>query len=243
MAERIFCEKTKIWCIFSWSLVLGLSTLSSVVFVPSSFFSNAENILNVLFVKWAWGWTLYSLFPAVVLVSWALRDDFRQNSIRAILKIGVFGTLVWFLGTQFTFKLGDLTGTCRDANFSAVSSYATKRLCRSNGHTWDHFDISGHTFLLSWCIYLTIAELFYPAREFFKRTHSFILEVLTVLAIAWNFLLVLLWLVMLVATQLYFHTFAEKVLAKLLCDVFFIFYRLAGDLVNRLLPLSKAKNY
>jgi hypothetical protein len=77
------------------------------------------------------------------------------------------------------------------------SGFGTKRICRSNGHTWDYFDISGHTFLLSWSVYLVIAELLDPAREFFKKTHSFILEMVTLLAIAWNGLLVILWIVML----------------------------------------------
>ena len=63
---------------------------------------------------------MYSLLPAVVLVSWAMGDDFRQNSLRAALKIFLFGTTGWFLGTQFTFKIGDYTGTCVDSNFSAV---------------------------------------------------------------------------------------------------------------------------
>ena len=137
------------------------------------------------------------------------------------------------------------------------SGFATKRLCRSNGHTWDYFDISGHTFLLTWSVYLMITELLEPAREFFKKTHSFLIEVVTLLAIAWNVLLAILWIVMLgknksksifvwkpvlVSTQLYFHTIAEKVLAKLLADVFFVLYRLAGELVNRLLPLTKGRS-
>jgi hypothetical protein len=63
---------------------------------------------------------MYSLLPAVVLISWAVGDDFRQNSIRAALKIFLFGTTGWFLGTQLTFKIGDFTGTCVDSNFSAV---------------------------------------------------------------------------------------------------------------------------
>jgi len=242
MSERIFNSATRYWCASSWILVLLLSVASSLVIIPGSFFDNPDNILNTLFVKWAWGWTMYSLLPAVVLVSWAMGDDFRQNSLRAALKIFLFGTTGWFLGTQLTFKIGDYTGTCVDSNFSAVSGFATKRLCRSNGHTWDYFDISGHTFLLSWSVYLMITELLEPAREFFKKTHSFIIEMVTLLAIAWNVLLAILWIVMLVSTQLYFHTIAEKVLAKLLADVFFVLYRLAGELVNRLLPLTKGRS-
>jgi len=243
MNERIFSNVTKYWLASSWILVLLLSVTSILVIIPSSFFDNPDNILNTLFVKWAWGWTMYSLLPAVVLVSWAIGDDFRQSSIRAALKIVLFGSTGWFLGTQLTFKIGDYTGTCVDSNFSEVSSFGTKRLCRSNGHTWDYFDISGHTFLLSWSVYIIIAELLEPAREFFKKTHSFLLEVITLLAIVWNGLLVILWILMLVSTQLYFHTIGEKILAKFLADVFFVLYRLTGELVNRLLPLTKAKNY
>ena len=77
-----------------------------------------------------------------------------------------------------------------------LSGYETRRECRSGYGEWDSFDISGHTFLLSWCLYLRAMELDH-FQNFLKSTHSFLVESIVFVIFGWNVVLNLLWIVML----------------------------------------------
>lgn len=70
-------------------------------------------------VKWAWGWTLYSLLPLALLLA-ATSEDPKFNSTRAFVNVAVLGTIVWYVGTQITFRIGDMTGNCLDDNSSII---------------------------------------------------------------------------------------------------------------------------
>ena len=76
------------------------------------------------------------------------------------------------------------------------SGYETRRECRSVYGAWDSFDISGHTFLLSWCLYISAMELDH-FQNFLKSTHSFLIESIVFVIFGWNVVLNLLWVVML----------------------------------------------
>ena len=67
---------------------------------------------------------------------------------------------------------------------------------------WDSFDISGHTFLLNWCVYVSIHEL-HMFFKFLESTHSFFIESIVFLIFGWNVVLNLLWCVMLGKLRLF----------------------------------------
>ena len=108
------------------------------------------------------------------------------------------GTTVWFIGTQITFKIGDVTGHCLDANLTRLAGVSSRRSCRllAGETTWSAFDISGHTFLLIWCLYMTATE-FKLFNTFRYKTHPFFIELLAFLLAGWIAILSLVWLVML----------------------------------------------
>ena len=117
---------------------------------------------------------------------------------RNFTRIFIMGTSVWFVGTQLTFKIGDITGHCLDANLSRVAGVLSRRSCRAlaGENTWSAFDISGHTFLLTWCLYLTSVE-FKLFNTFRFKTHPFLIELIAFLLAGWIAVLNLLWLIML----------------------------------------------
>merc|ERR1712130_211576 len=232
-------ESLKYTVIGTWITVLLLSSVTTVVQFPSNYFSDVNNWLNQTMVKWAWGWTLYSLLPFAIILS-CCSEDAKFNSIRVGIKIGLLGTAVWYIGTQITFRIGDLTGQCLDGNSSVITGYTTRRQCRSVMGLWDSFDISGHTFLLTWCLYVSIGQLELFA-TFLGSTHSFFTESVVFVIFGWNVVLNLLWCVMLAMTQLFFHSLVEKILAKCMVDAFLFSYIRLGRQIDLLLPQQKAK--
>ena len=115
-------------------------------------------------VKWGWGWTLYSLLAFSTMINLTSKTKMvgvlkpsvditkiiKRNFIRTVVRILMFGTIIWFIGTQLTFKIGDLTGTCRDSNESLIPDIVRRKDCTTVEGQWSSFDISGHTFLLIW---------------------------------------------------------------------------------------------
>lgn len=224
----------------TWAIVLGFSVLRAFgPKIPENYFSNEKNWLNMTMVKWAWGWTLYSLLPFGLLVGWT-SAEVKQNCLRSIIKIGLLGTVIWFFGTELTFKIGDLTGICYDENSTEISGYTSRRQCRSVTGSWESFDISGHTFLLTWCVYLTVHEL-YSFYKFLESNHSFVLESMVFLFFGWNVVLNLVWIIMLCSTQLFFHSIPEKIVAKLMADISLLCFLRIMKPLDSYLPLEKAK--
>lgn len=167
------------------------------------------------------------------------------------------GSTVWFIGTQITFKIGDVTGHCLDANLTRLVGVSSRRSCRllAGETTWSAFDISGHTFLLVWCLYMTATE-FKLFNTFRYKTHPFLIELLAFLLAGWIAVLSLVWLVMLgksalrftmlklfsVSTQLFFHSFIEKFLAKCLVDLFLVVFSMLNARLEVCLPFNKGSS-
>lgn len=112
--------------------------------------------------------------------------------------------------------------------------------CIRGGHSWLGFDISGHVFLLTYCIYVITEEcanikleVWYEYPEAITQENavtdklnqrrkdtllllhkigSFFVEPLELFCLA----LMLIWVVMVGSTSLYFHTFVEKLLGYLI---------------------------
>lgn len=122
----------------------------------------------------------------------------------------------------------DSVGVC------TLEEFKTYETCVKAGQSWSGFDISGHIFLLTYCI-LTITEeasncrleLWYSfdgsalqehrvlaklkprARQWLKALYGIADRLIEVTEL-YGFSLVLVWTVMVTCTAVYFHTFMEK---------------------------------
>lgn len=201
-------------------MVLIASGICSISFAPRTYFDNRRNLLNQVFVKFSWGWTLLLLLPLVVLASYVYEKASKIEVFKNLLRIGV-AHVIWYVVTTAFLVLDHAVGTCSDV------SYENRSACHSNGRMWYGFDISGHTFLLSYCI-LVITEESIPASPnvwqqaeniITNSTGSYLLQkvyyktslVMSVLRL-YATVLILLATLMLLTTNLYFHTMPEKIL-------------------------------
>lgn len=227
---------------YTWYGVLGISLATEYLLEPFSpnFFSDDQNWLNQKMVKWGWGWTLYSILLFSVLIN-LTEKNIMKNVARTVVRVFVFGSIIWFIGTQITFKIGDLTGVCLDSNETQIQDVQNLRTCKSVFGRWESFDISGHTFLLIWCLYVSAYEM-KQFTLFRQSTHPFMIELAVFLLFGWVTCLNILWIIMLVSTQLFFHNLAEKVLAKLLVDLFLLLFLRLNSQLESILPLDKAKD-
>lgn len=214
---------TVLWIIF----VIG--SFSHDYFpLPKWYFSKPKNILNQYFVKIGWGWTF--LLVGGYLVALLIKN--RIDSILIYAKhLGrlMVETGFWYLCTSSFEMIEDLTGQCL-----GNPEIKSKIACRKAAFPWDGFDISGHTFLLTFCV-LIINEELSRAKKFMTRYHvqpsnnqnhveteiinvfglgvkekmlDAILEILSLALI----LLMLLWEVMLFFTCAYFHSLLQKLI-------------------------------
>lgn len=206
-------------------LVIIASGICSISFAPRTYFDNRKNLLNRVFVKWSWGWTLLLLLPLVTLSSYVYEKADKMSVFKNLIRIGV-AHVIWFIVTTVFRLLDHAVGTCSNAAFEHRSA------CHSNGSVWYGFDISGHTFLLSYCILViteecipvsalvwlqagkniisSITELNHLHKAYYKI--SPVMSVLRLYAVV----LILLATLMTLTTNLYFHTMPEKILGFLI---------------------------
>lgn len=204
-------------------LVIIGSGICSISFAPRTYFDNRKNSLNQVFVKYSWGWTLLLLIPLVTLTSYVYEKASKMDVFKNLLRI-VIAHIIWYVVTTVFVLLDQAVGTCSDA------SYEHRVACHNNGSVWYGFDISGHTFLLCYCI-LVITEESLPASPdtwkqagglipstsesvHLQKAHSIISLVMTVLRL-YGAVLILLATLMTITTNLYFHTMPEKMLGFL----------------------------
>lgn len=208
-------------------LVLLGSILQQVSLIPRlSFFGDRENFINVYMVKWSWGWTLLCIAPTVIVMSFLYTGADLVGMVRHCSRIGVSHVL-WFTLTSLFNLASKILGQCSEKEFSH------RTVCLSHGAQWDGFDISGHVFLLTYCILVISEEVSSVKSELwckygelllnenkvtsnsqtslllkvYRYTSAFI-QVLRVLAT----LEMVVWFLMVVSTACNFHTFAEKIL-------------------------------
>ncbi|KAJ1123446.1 hypothetical protein NDU88_001915 [Pleurodeles waltl] len=67
--------------------------------LPDSYLNNKRNVLNVYFVKVAWGWTLWLLLPFIAITNFSLTRNIKEV-LRRMTSLLV-GTAVWYTCTQF----------------------------------------------------------------------------------------------------------------------------------------------
>ncbi|XP_065834176.1 acyl-coenzyme A diphosphatase FITM2-like [Oscarella lobularis] len=165
------------------------------------FFANKMNPLNQYFVKWAWAWTFSVSLLCITLIYCHL-DPPRYSEWLSHYFMLILWTVIWYVCTSFFDFLGHYTGTC------SLADHKGKRACASSGGEWSDFDISGHSFLLSFSILVlyTVQKSIttvcnYTNQTFYFSTSRYFTIALRVCVT----LLQLTSLVMLFSTSLYFH--------------------------------------
>ena len=201
-------------------LVIVASVICSVSFAPQTCFDNRNNLLNRVFVKFSWGWTLLFLLPLVALSSYVYEKTSRMDALKNLFRVAV-AHVMWYIFTTIFVLLDHAVGTCSNL------AYEHRRECHKNGSLWYGFDISGHTFLLSYCILIITEESIPVSQTVWKQAGNIISSisepihlqevydkislVMSILRL-YGVVLILLCTLMTLTTNLYFHTIPEKVL-------------------------------
>ncbi|KAJ1330404.1 hypothetical protein BSLG_009538 [Batrachochytrium salamandrivorans] len=244
------------------SLLHAFGTLAS----SDSVFASKTNPLNTVFAKYAWGWTSLPLLLFMILhASSSLSsgstssNTITTNAIRNAAARWIGATLYWALLTQWA--LGNplldrvllATGDCRipSSSSSTISANAFSiRQCKSMGGSLTGLDISGHCFLLVHAILLISEELRPYFSLHFDTSHSattsihsrtashasrMVMSILAVILVT----LAVIWWMMLLATCIYFHSFAETFPGTLLGMLYWaVLYVASARIYPDLLPVD-----
>ena len=213
--------------------VLLLSALSALELSPHSpSLADKNNVFNSLLVKWSWGWSLLCLLPTVTLTA-SLYTGLRWKEVLGHLARLAVAHCIWFLVTNAFVFVDSALGTCSDGSGSG------RRECVQGKGSWHGFDISGHVFLLTYCVYVLTEEvaglrwevwgtymeslgrqerivsklsLAHEQLPYIHLTCTPVAHGLELFAAA----LMTIWIAMTMTTSLYFHSLPEKVLGGLL---------------------------
>ncbi|KAJ8016977.1 hypothetical protein DPEC_G00012990 [Dallia pectoralis] len=176
--------------------------------LPDTYFSNSRNVLNTYFVKVSWGWTLTLLTPFIYLTS-----EKKWTNVLCRLSSLVVATAVWYTFTEAFFYIEDVTGTsCVIPKYEGKvqvphDEIKTSLRCRRAGGQWDGFDISGHSFILSFCVLVIADEMAHTANIKLSYSNT----VLDLVYVSLN-VIVVIWVFMFCCTSVYFHEFSQKFL-------------------------------
>lgn len=226
--QRFFIWKPQIKAMIVWLTFLTGSFIHDFFPLKTCYLSNRRSIFNVYFVKKGWGWTAGLMICFILLTSkFRHQTDFKRVG-RSLLRI-FYATAAWFTLTTAFEYLEELTGVCE-----GDASHKTKGPCIKGKAYWNGFDISGHCFLLSFCILIINQELlafvdfkdsalgkqtqqyesidqdtviFEPLK--FKKDNTY--DSTNILSILLTLLMVL-WEFMLFITCAYYHTLHQKFL-------------------------------
>jgi len=214
--------------VFMFLIVLVGSVVCALDLAPKdSIFADKHNIVNIYMVKYSWGWTLLLLIPTTVFPA-ALYSGFQRGLIMRHLSRLLVSHCIWWTVTNLFVAIDSNVGECE------IDSITNRYKCIHSGHQWLGFDISGHVFLLTYCVFVIKEEaanikleVWYEfentldrehhvtdklkAREVLLKLHgwcSWFVEPLELM----NLALMLVWVFMAACTSIYFHTMAEKVL-------------------------------
>ena len=230
--------------LFFMLVVLLGSLLSSLSLVPSSrFFSDKNNSLNVYLAKYCWGWTLLFLFPLVFLSSLMYTGFDRVHTARHLGRLLVCHVF-WYLVTSVFDAINHRAGWC------SSDSSLQHNVCVMRGNTWVSFDISGHVFLLVYCILIISEECALVRKEVWERYEGILESKSNLLSVEQykrlrslqkvatpvfallkmvSLAFLILWSTLVVASSLYFHNFLEKAIG---CLCAYTFWRVAYALAE-----------
>lgn len=139
----------------------------------------------------------------------------------------VVATAFWYVCTETFFYIEDVTGACFETDAVDVVNweFTSKAGCRKAGFHWRGYDISGHSFILTYSS-LFIVEETSPMDSLKMATMSALPRVvLAVLYVSLNAVVVI-WIWMFACTSVYFHDPSHKLLGTL-CAVlgWYVTYR------------------
>ncbi|XP_061592932.1 acyl-coenzyme A diphosphatase FITM2 [Cololabis saira] len=199
---------------FPW-LFLAISIVGSVLkelgLVPQTYFSSSRNVVNVYFVKVSWGWTLLLLTPFLLLSNSSFSRSVSFLS-RRLLSL-VVATAVWYVCTETFFYIEEVTGSCYESDTLSLvnQDFLSKASCRRAGLHWHGYDISGHSFILSYSALFIMEETAPMASLRPSGLSALPRTVLSVLYVALNVIMAL-WVWMFACTSVYFHDPSHKLL-------------------------------
>ncbi|XP_043945930.1 acyl-coenzyme A diphosphatase FITM2 [Protopterus annectens] len=193
-------------------LVVSLvgSVTKELVTLPPFYFTSKRNFLNMLFVKFAWGWTLVLLLPFISIVCYHV-----HRSVTVILQrlsALLVGTAVWYFFTWLFMFIEESTGDCYVSEVNTtLSGYSSRSDCKKNGLFWSGFDISGHSFLLPYCALMIWEEtaVIEKINESFKSQS---LRHIVIILFSLLNLLALIWCLMFLCTSFYYHDIPQKII-------------------------------
>lgn len=137
------------------------SLLFDFIKVPPSYFSNKRNVVNMIFVKWGWAWTFFSLGSFIILSTY-IYTGANKRLLRAHLMRLLVGSACWYVCTGVFGTIESSIGSCYNLNGTILKTPAmsfNRRSCRQLKGFWLGFDISGHCFLLTMCNLFILEEL------------------------------------------------------------------------------------
>ncbi|XP_062518624.1 acyl-coenzyme A diphosphatase FITM2-like [Corticium candelabrum] len=226
MKEPIFLFAIVIF--FSLFRSLGVNIIDAVSSPEvSEFLGNKKNILNRIIVTGGWAWTLaFVSINAFVMVILSRQGRWRQL-VDAFVRLFV-ATAVWWILTSLFEYIEFLTGSCSDESVGEVIA------CKRGGLQWIGFDISGHTFLLMFCVLVVRMEQlnhFHSLSLGCQLWQVFLVSIMSYL----SFVLLVVYTFMLVVTSSYFHVFWHKAFGAMFAWLGWLFVYL---LANRLRYLT-----
>ena len=214
------------------TLMAILSLLSLVAWVDLSpqcpYLSDKRNTVNSLLVKWSWGWSLLCLGPSVMLTAF-IYSALQWRQVLYHFSRLLVAHCIWLSATQAFIFLDSAVGVCSDG------SDKDRTDCLQGEGSWEGFDISGHVFLLTYCVYVLTEEVaglkwevwsefdgslelehtamdkLGKASEILPHIH-FLCSPLAAGLELFAAALMTLWITMTIITSLYFHSVTEKLL-------------------------------
>lgn len=253
--QRLLVMKKSIKFTLLWvNFVIG-SFVHDFIPFPQSYFSNRKNFFNSFFVKKGWGWTFLLLLAYISIVLIKQKIMSLKTVYKHLSRL-IVTTFFWYVFTTMFDVIENWTGMC-----SGNSSFTTKKDCVKGDMIWDGFDISGHVFLLTFCIMIineelncsdivsnihmngrissseqndpTIGERNVFGVKIKEEIFEHLIEVLSLLLV----LLMILWEMMLLFTCLYFHSLLQKLLGFLCASFsFYTSYYVVFQLKHKYAP-------
>ena len=224
---HFFLHSSPLGKVFAVGTIILLGSLLQLLdVVPDSIFAYNFNPANQYLAKLSWLWTLIFILAALTITAPLYSGLKWKMTIRHFSRL-VIGHLVWYCGTYMLNLMDNALGKC------TVDTFNTYRTCTKAGHTWNGFNISGHTFLLTYCILIITEEASNVKLEVwdgFSLQDNRVFDKLGPQAKLWliywwrkvgglvevteiyGLSLVLVWILMVTTTSLYFHTFLEKMI-------------------------------
>lgn len=134
-------------------ILLVASVVGDFVRFPKIYFAYSNTFLNQYLVKLGWFWTLLWTLSFLVATSKVFCLNSRSTTVTVHAVRMAVATFFWYFWTSSFNRIEDYYGRC-----AAGKTGLTRSACRSAGHPWKSFDVSGHVFILVYSTLVMISE-------------------------------------------------------------------------------------